>query len=395
MEKECIEQTVCESEVPGKLHRFAKLSEIVDQTRRTPFEEANKVKAWAALIRGWNSIEYLNMQFLNEIFWWKTMIQKSRPIQATLISPHAIFATQASKINWETSLKTSHLDLEILFHGKWSNNRHITSRNQREAADIFCALRRSETYLRERQIRSLKIETDNSYAAYDINRGSAAVALVKLTDSILETAEDLNLQLHTFHIPDKLNVIQDSLSRFRTTGYYQNFQDILTEALFGLQVRPSIDMFANRRNRKFKRFMTLLLDNWATGQDCLLYSWTGEVSNLHPPTPMIQATFNKAKQEGVPAVIVVPNWPSQPWWPSLAEQAVKYVNVGRSEDVLKPGGRIRKAEKHLPPVDILVVLLEEKKVKSYSSEYYPGDSSHLKLQTRLLLASTASGDVIA
>ncbi|KAA6316509.1 MAG: hypothetical protein EZS28_055250, partial [Streblomastix strix] len=159
------------------------------------------------------------------------------------------------------TLQMSHPDLEILFHGKWSSNWHLTSSNQREAAGILCAFRSSETYLRERQIRSLKIETDNSSAAYNINRGSAAVALVKLTDRILETAEDLNLQLHAFHIPGKLNAIPDSLSRLATSGDYQIHQNVLMEALFALQVHPSIDMFANRRNRKFRRFMTLVLAN--------------------------------------------------------------------------------------------------------------------------------------
>ncbi|KAA6319474.1 MAG: hypothetical protein EZS28_054810, partial [Streblomastix strix] len=134
-----------------------------------------------------------------------------------------------------------HPDLKILFQGKWSNNQHLISSNQREAAGILCALRRSETYLRERQLRSLKIETDSSSAAYNINRGSAAVAIVKLTDRILETVEDLSPQLNTFHIPGKLNVITDSLSRLATSGDYQILQDVLMEALFALQVRPSID----------------------------------------------------------------------------------------------------------------------------------------------------------
>ncbi|KAA6396105.1 MAG: putative Pol polyprotein [Streblomastix strix] len=344
-------------------------------------KKLNKVKAQAALTREWNSTVYPSMQVLKEIFWWKTMIQKNKPIQDTVISPQAILATDASKTNWGATLKMSHPDLEILFLGKFSNNWHISSSNQRDIAGIFCAIRRSETYLRERQIRALKIETYNSSAENNIDRGSAAVALVKLTDRILETA-DPNLQLHVFHIPGKLNVIPDSLSRFATSGDYQIHQDVLMEALFALQVRPSIDMFANRRNRKFKRFLTLVLDNWAMGQDCLSHPWSGEVPYLHPPIPMIQATLNKAKQEGVPAVIVVPNWPSQPWWPSLAGQIVKYVNVRRSEDILKPGGRMRKARKNLPPGEILVVLLEEIQINSYSSGSYLGDCLHLKQQTR-------------
>ncbi|KAA6392964.1 MAG: hypothetical protein EZS28_011511 [Streblomastix strix] len=310
------------------------------------------------------------------------MIQKNKPTQATLLSPQAILATDASKTNWGATLKMSHPDLEILFHGKQSNNWHLTSSNQREAAGILCAIRRSETYLGETQIRSLKIETYNSSAAFNINKGSAAVAPVQLTDRILDTAEDLSRQLHAFHIPGKLNVIPDSLSRLVTSRVYQILQHILMEALFALQVRPSIDMFANRRNRKFKRFMTLVLDNWATGQDCLSHSWTGEVPYLHPSIPMIQATLNKAKQQGVPAVIVVPIWPSQPWWPSIADQTVKYVNIGRSEDVLKPGGRIQKVRKHLPLGEILVLLLQKIKVNSYSNGSNLGDSSHLKQQTR-------------
>ncbi|KAA6386755.1 MAG: hypothetical protein EZS28_017715 [Streblomastix strix] len=39
MEKDCAEQVVCESEVPGKFHRIVKLPEIVDKARRTPSEE--------------------------------------------------------------------------------------------------------------------------------------------------------------------------------------------------------------------------------------------------------------------------------------------------------------------------------------------------------------------
>ncbi|KAA6309385.1 MAG: hypothetical protein EZS28_056523, partial [Streblomastix strix] len=94
---------------------------------RLHLKKLNKVKAWAALTRGWNSTLYLNKQVLIEIFWWKTMIQKNKPIQATLISPQAILATDASKTNWGATLKMSHPDLEILFHGKWSNNWHLTS----------------------------------------------------------------------------------------------------------------------------------------------------------------------------------------------------------------------------------------------------------------------------
>ncbi|KAA6367443.1 MAG: hypothetical protein EZS28_037031 [Streblomastix strix] len=269
MEKDRTKRTICGSEVICKLHKFDKLSEIVDQTRRTPFEEVKQSQTLGCADKRME-LNCVSQHVSPEgDILVETMIQKNKPNQATLILPQAILATYASK----------------------------TNSNQREAAGIHCAHRRSEIYLREKQIRSLKIETDSSSAAYQINRGSATVALVMLTYRILEAAEDLNLQLHAFHIPGKLNVIPDSLFGLSTSGDYQILQDVLMEALFALQICPSIDMLANRRNRKFKRFMILVLDNWAMGQDCLSHLLSGEVPYLHPPIPMIQATLNKAKQE--------------------------------------------------------------------------------------------------
>jgi hypothetical protein len=136
-------------------------------------------------------------------------------------------------------------------------------------------------------VRSLKIETDNSSAAFNINRGTTASALAKLVDRTLDTAEKLNIQLHAFHIPGLQNKVPDSLSRLATSGDYTIDQEILNEALHILKVRPTIDMFANRKNRRCKRFVSLVPDNWAVAQDSLSVSWKGEVPYLHPPIPPI------------------------------------------------------------------------------------------------------------
>ncbi|KAA6331636.1 MAG: hypothetical protein EZS28_053365, partial [Streblomastix strix] len=66
-------------------------------------------------------------------------------------------------------------------------------------------------------------------------KGSTATAVVILIDRILQTAEYLNLQQYAFHIPSKLDVTPDSLSRLATSGDYQIRQDVLMEALFALQ----------------------------------------------------------------------------------------------------------------------------------------------------------------
>jgi hypothetical protein len=52
--------------------------------------------------------------------------------------------------------------------------------------------------------------------------------------------------------------------------------------------------------------------------------------------------LNKLDKENVSAVMVVPNWPSQTWWPSMMNKTKKWVIAGKSEDVLKAGGRMKK-----------------------------------------------------
>ncbi|KAA6366104.1 MAG: hypothetical protein EZS28_038369 [Streblomastix strix] len=107
------------------------------------------------------------------------MIQNKEPVQATLISHQAILATDASKTSRRAKLMISHPNLEIWFHGTWSSNWYLSSSNQSQATGSLCAFRRSENFLREMQIKSLKVETDNCSAVFNINRGSAAIALVK------------------------------------------------------------------------------------------------------------------------------------------------------------------------------------------------------------------------
>ncbi|KAA6375382.1 MAG: hypothetical protein EZS28_029091 [Streblomastix strix] len=74
----------------------------------------------------------------------------------------------------------------------------------------FAKLRRSESYLREKQIKSLEIEACNSSAAFNIKPESNAVTLSKLQDRILESAENLFLKQHAVHIPGISSKVPDS-----------------------------------------------------------------------------------------------------------------------------------------------------------------------------------------
>ncbi|KAA6401219.1 MAG: hypothetical protein EZS28_003263, partial [Streblomastix strix] len=81
----------------------------------------------------------------------------------------------------------------------------------------------------------MRIEIDNSVAAFNIQRGAAAVPLAKLTDRILQEDEALKIQISARHVPGKENTVADSLSRLETSGDYMINPEILAEALDQLQ----------------------------------------------------------------------------------------------------------------------------------------------------------------
>ncbi|KAA6357873.1 MAG: hypothetical protein EZS28_046601, partial [Streblomastix strix] len=202
-----------------------------------------------------------------------------------------------------------------------------------------------------------------------LNRGAAAISLLKLTDRILEVAEDLNLQIHAFHILGKENTIPVSLSRLATTGDYSLKEENLHEVHLTLTISPSIDMFPNRRNRKFRRFVSLSQDKWAVAQDCLSILWQLEVLYLLPSILLMQKTPNKLTEEKEQALTILLYQISQPLRPVLMKMASRLIILGDSVDVLVPGDKIKKQKKHLPPGRMMAVLLDATEEKNYSDGF--------------------------
>jgi hypothetical protein len=55
--------------------------------------------------------------------------------------------------------------------------------------------------------------------------------------------------------------------------------------------------------------------------------------------------------------MVVPEWPSRPWWNMVAGRARRMVRLGESEEVLEKGPSMAANRANLPPGSMLMVLL--------------------------------------
>jgi hypothetical protein len=70
--------------------------------------------------------------------------------------------------------------------------------------------------------------------------------------------------------------------------------------------------------------------------------------------------LRRIKDENLRALIVVPKWPSNPWWGLLKIMAITSIELGKSNEVLIRGPLMcsNPTEKELPPGRFLMVLVD-------------------------------------
>ncbi|EFA12667.2 hypothetical protein TcasGA2_TC010690 [Tribolium castaneum] len=78
---------------------------------------------------------------------------------------------------------------------------------------------------------------------------------------------------------------------------------------------PEIDLFANRHNAKCEKFVAWLRDPGALAIDAFTVSWEDYYFYAFPPFSVVLRTLRKIISDRPCGILVVPNWPIQPWFP--------------------------------------------------------------------------------
>ena len=136
-----------------------------------------------------------------------------------------------------------------------------------------------------------------------------------LTREIWKWAENRHIYLHASYIASSDNVEADRLSRIKNQDTkwelnYKYFEKILN--VFGT---PNIDLFATRYNTKCKKFFSWAPDRAATQVDAFTVNWNKLNFYAFPPFCLILQILIKIKREKATGIIVIPDWPNQPWYP--------------------------------------------------------------------------------
>jgi hypothetical protein len=182
-----------------------------------------------------------------------------------------------------------------------------------------------------------------------------------MTREIFKLLQTLDIRLSVSHIPGITNVLADAFSRMEVTGDYALRPDVYLNAIRTLETCPTIDLFAHSGNNKCPRYAALRgrLAGQAEILDAFSIPWGNEVPYIFPPVQLIQAVLQKIQWERITALVVVPHWPSQPWWGLLRPMAKVTLQLGKTEHVVIPGPAMTASEtvKKLPPGLLLLVLV--------------------------------------
>ena len=87
--------------------------------------------------------------------------------------------------------------------------------------------------------------------------------------------------------------------------------------LAGFSVKPDIDLFASRINYKCKKYVSYQPDPGAYAVDAFHLPWKDFCFYAFLPFCIIQKVLRKVTVDQATSILVVPLWPTQPWWPLL------------------------------------------------------------------------------
>ena len=270
----------------------------------------------------------LSFDAKTEINWWiENLSRASKPLTRNHASME--IKTDASLQGWGASYKNSSTG------GLWSFDEQQNHINLLEMYAIFLALK---TYANDLTDVHIKILSDSATAVLVLTHmgTSRSIACNNLCKQIWLWCIERNIWLTIAHIPGKQNIEADRESRrsANTSAEWQLNPKILHSCLTDIGFSPSVDIFASRLNKQFDKFVSFKPEPEAFAIDAFTLDWSSYKFYAFPPFSMITRMLKKIQIEKAEGVCVIPNWPTQPWYPTAT-------NLMQSKPILlKPSRRL-------------------------------------------------------
>lgn len=146
--------------------------------------------------------------------------------------------------------------------------------------------------------------------------------LNRLARSIWEWCEQRNIWISASYINSEENIEADRESRRLEPEIEYMLSNSAFQKIVHKFGKPEIDLFASRVNKKCSRFVCWHEEPNCEAVGAFTISWDKLFFYAFPPFIIILRVLQKIKSEGACGIVVVPNWPSQPWFPLFRSMLV-------------------------------------------------------------------------
>lgn len=160
------------------------------------------------------------------------------------------------------------------------------------------------------------LRIDNTSAISYINRygGVQYTHLNDITRQIWQWCEERQLHIFASYIKSKDNIEADEESRRSNIDTEWSLASSAFNRIIDTFGRPHIDLFATKVNAKCPKYISWKRDPEAFNIDAFTIDWSVYFFYAFPPFSLILKSLRKIIIDKATGIMVVPYWPSQPWY---------------------------------------------------------------------------------
>lgn len=166
---------------------------------------------------------------------------------------------------------------------------------------------------------NILLRLDNTTAVAYLNNmgGVKSKACNEMALQIWEWCSIRGIWITASHLAGCENTEADALSR----KFNDNIEWMLDKSVFEHIVQSygplDIDLFASRLNTQLPIYISWMPDPGAYAVDAFTVDWGNFRIYAFPPFCLVSKCIQKIREDEATGILIVPNWPTQPWFPLL------------------------------------------------------------------------------
>ena len=242
-----------------------------------------------------------------DINWWVLNIPKAFKYISSLPIDITLF-TDASNLSWGITNGNNPSG------GLWNEAECAQHINWKELKAIQIGIL---TYCKKNTFKHVRIMCDNTTAISYINNmgGIQSSGCDSLSRDIWLYCHTRGLWISAAFIPGKDNKVADEKSRNINLGTEWMLNTNIFKNIVKRLYCPEIDLFASRINKQLDKYVSWHPDPDAIAIDAFTIKWDTSSYFIFPPFSVINKVISKIRHENATGILVVPDWPSQSWYP--------------------------------------------------------------------------------